>query len=232
MIDYNIPPESYVERVSSPTTTLLNYLGLTSNTEPVNQEINPTNISAVESLLNSLSNRQRVVQAPYTPNTVQQSPINYSGSDNSALTQSLNMIREHEGFKSNTYWDVNAHRLGYGSDTITNLDGSIRKVKKGDTVTREQAELDLRRRTQEFMNSAANSIGRDYFNKLPSSAQASLTSLTYNYGSLNKLPNVIKAARSGNLMELSRTIENLGSHNKGINRKRRLQEAQYVLLNR
>ena len=58
------------------------------------------------------------------------------------------MIKQHEGFKSNTYWDVNAHRLGYGSDTITNLDGSVRRVKNGDTVTREQAELDLRRRTQ------------------------------------------------------------------------------------
>ena len=229
MIDYTIPPETYIERISSPTATLLNYLGLDSSSEPVNQEINPTNISAVGNLLNSLSTRQRPIQLPYTPNTIQQSPINYSGSDNSALTQSLNMIREHEGFKSSTYWDVNAHRLGYGSDTITNPDGSVRRVKKGDTVTREQAELDLRRRTQEFMNSAANSIGKEYFNKLPSSAQASLTSLTYNYGSLDKLPSVIKAARSGNLMELSRAIENLGSHNKGVNRRRRLQEARYFL---
>ena len=82
------------------------------------------------------------------------------------------------------------------------------------------------------MNSAANTIGKDYFNRLPSTAQASLTSLTYNYGSLDKLHSVVKAARSGNLMELSRAIENLGSHNKGVNRKRRLQEAQYFLSNK
>lgn len=219
MIDYS---------QETPTSTLLNYLGLSSSSEPVNQEVNFSRVSGLDTLLNSIRTRQIPVQVPYT-NTPS---INYLGSNNSALNQSLNMIKQHEGFKSSTYWDVNAHRLGYGSDTITNLDGSVRRVEKGDTVTREQAELDLRRRTQEFMNSAANTIGKDYFNKLPSSAQASLTSLTYNYGSLNKLPSVVKAARSGNLMELSRAIENLGSHNKGVNRNRRLQEAQYFLSNR
>jgi len=219
MIDY---------RQETPTSTLLNYLGLSSSSEPVNQEVNFSRVSGLDTLLNSIRTRQIPVQAPYT-NTPS---INYLGSNNSALNQSLNMIKQHEGFKSSTYWAVNAHRLGYGSDTITNLDGSVRRVEKGDTVTREQAELDLRRRTQEFMNSAANTIGKDYFNKLPSSAQASLTSLTYNYGSLDKLPSVVKAARSGNLMELSRAIENLGSHNKGVNRNRRLQEAQYFLSNR
>lgn len=219
MIDYS---------QETPTSTLLNYLGLSSSSEPVNQGVNFSSVSGLDILLNSIKARQIPVQVPYanTPS------INYLGSDNSALNQSLNMIKQHEGFKSNTYWDVNAHRLGYGSDTITNLDGSVRRVKKGDTVTREQAELDLRRRTQEFMNSATNTIGKDYFNRLPSAAQASLTSLTYNYGSLDKLPSVVKAARSGNLMELSRAIENLGSHNKGVNRKRRLQEAQYFLSNR
>ena len=220
MIDYS---------QETPTSALLNYLGLSSSSsEPVNQEVNFSGVSGLDTLLNSIRARQIPVQVPYanTPS------INYLGSDNSALNQSLNMIKQHEGFKSSTYWDVNAHRLGYGSDTITNLDGSVRRVKKGDTVTREQAELDLSRRTQEFMNSAANTIGKDYFNRLPSTAQASLTSLTYNYGSLDKLPSVVKAARSGNLMELSRAIENLGSHNKGVNRKRRFQEAQYFLSNR
>lgn len=219
MIDYS---------QETPTSTLLNYLGLSSSSEPENQEVNFSRVSGLDTLLNSIKARQIPVQVPYanTPS------INYLGSDNSALNQSLNMIKQHEGFKSSTYWDVNAHRLGYGSDTITNLDGSVRRVKNGDTVTREQAELDLRRRTQEFMNSASNTIGKDYFNRLPSTAQASLTSLTYNYGSLDKLPSVVKAARSGNLMELSRAIENLGSHNKGVNRKRRLQEAQYFLSNR
>lgn len=31
----------------------------------------------------------------------------------------LGLIRDSEGFRTGTYWDVNAHRLGYGSDTIT-----------------------------------------------------------------------------------------------------------------
>lgn len=231
MIDY-LGLSQQVEPAPTINESLINYLGLNLNSSNL-PSLNPSTSNNYLNILNSIQRRQRV--EPVTNYSEPRPKINYSGSNNhsgSALDQSLNMIRKHEGFRTGTYWDVNARRLGYGSDTITNKDGSVRKVRKGDTVTREQAELDLRRRTQEFMNSASKTIGEKAFNNLPASAQASLTSLTYNYGSLNKLPNVVKAARSGDLVMLSRAIESLGSHNKGINRKRRQEEANYFLVNR
>lgn len=222
------------------TNSLLSYLGYSTPNQqgqgiPYAQN-SPQNASGFD--LSSLLARS-TSQAPIAPQNAgmgQQMPLvdyssgsgknNFSGS---ALDQATAMIRKHEGFRAGTYWDVNAYRLGYGTDTITNPDGTVRRVKKGDTVTKEQAELDLKRRTNDFMQGVANTIGVDAFNKLPDSAKASLTSVAYNYGSLNKLPNVIKAARSGNLLQLSQSIQNLGSHNKGVNRKRRMEEAQYFL---
>lgn len=231
MIDY-LGLTQQIEPAPTINESLINYLGLDLNSNNI-PSLNPTSPNNYLNILNSIQRRQRV--EPVTKYSEPRPRINYSGSNNnsgSALDQSLNMIRKHEGFRAGTYWDVNAHRLGYGSDTITNKDGSVRRVRKGDTVTREQAELDLRRRTQEFMDSASKTIGEKAFNNLPASAQASLTSLTYNYGSLNKLPSVVKAARSGDLVSLSKAIESLGSHNKGINRKRRQEEANYFLTNR
>jgi hypothetical protein len=56
------------------------------------------------------------------------------------------VVRHFEGFKDEAYWDVNHHRVGYGSDTITKPDGTVAEVKPGDKVSREDAERDLKRR--------------------------------------------------------------------------------------
>lgn len=222
------------------TNSLLNYLGYSTPNQqtqgvPYAQNSSQNGSGFDLSSLLARSTSQTPI-APQSANLGQQSPLvdyssgsgknNFSGS---ALDQATAMIKKHEGFRAGTYWDVNAYRLGYGTDTITNPDGTVRRVKKGDTVTKEQAELDLKRRTNDFMSGVSKTIGVDAFNRLPDSAKASLTSVAYNYGSLNKLPSVIKAARSGNLIQLSQAIQNLGSHNKGVNRKRRIEEAQYFL---
>lgn len=149
----------------------------------------------------------------------------------SATDQALALIRKHEGFSTGTYWDVNAHRLGYGSDTITNADGSHRRVKKGDKVTREGAERDLRRRTNDFASAARNKVGAAAWDKLNPATQASLTSVAYNYGSLDKLTSVVNAARSGDNKKVAGAIRNLEGHNSGVNKSRRNQEADYVLNN-
>jgi hypothetical protein len=44
----------------------------------------------------------------------------------------LPMIRAFEQFRSSPYWDVNHHRVGYGSDTITRPDGTVARSKAGD----------------------------------------------------------------------------------------------------
>lgn len=94
-------------------------------------------------------------------------------------------LREEEGFRESPYWDVNAFRVGFGSDTITNPDGSVRRVQQGDRVDRETANRDLvRRLTQEFLPRVADQIGQERFNQLNPQQQAALGSIAYNSGSL------------------------------------------------
>jgi len=139
---------------------------------------------------------------------------------------SVGLLRKFEGFRSGTYWDVNAHRLGYGSDTITKADGSVVKVKQGDTVTRADAERDLARRARDFEQNAARQVGPDHWSQLPSGARAALTSIAYNYGSLPK--SVASAVRSGDMETIAAAVEGLKGHNGGINAKRRAEEAAII----
>ena len=148
---------------------------------------------------------------------------------NSAMAETLAMIRKHEGFSSRTYWDVNAYRLGYGTDTITDRNGNVRRVRQGDTVTREDAERDLARRAQIFRDAARQKIGAAEFDRLPAKTQAAITSVAYNYGSLDKLPSLVTAARSGNINAISQAIAARQGDNRGVNRRRRLDEAAAVL---
>jgi len=148
------------------------------------------------------------------------------GLSGTALDRTMQVLRDKEGFKSSTYWDVNAHRVGFGSDTITAADGSVRQVKQGDTVTRADAERDLQRRSAEFLGGVKSSVGEEAFNKLNPNQQAALGSVAYNYGSLP--PQVAAAARSGDTEALAKSIEGLQGHNGGVNASRRLSEAALV----
>lgn len=145
------------------------------------------------------------------------------GFSGSAVDRTMQLLRDKEGFKSSTYWDVNAHRVGFGSDTITTADGKVRPVKQGDTVSRDDAERDLKRRTNESLASVQSAVGAEAFAKLNPNQQASLGSVTYNYG---KLPDSVAAAvRTGDAEAIARSIEALQGHNDGVNRDRRLSEA-------
>ncbi len=148
------------------------------------------------------------------------------GLSGTALDRTMQVLRDKEGFRSSTYWDVNAHRVGFGSDTITAADGSVRQVKQGDTVTRADAERDLQRRSAEFLGGVKSSVGEEAFNKLNPNQQAALGSVAYNYGSLPA--SVTAAARSGDTEALARSIEGLQGHNDGVNKSRRLAEAALV----
>ena len=46
------------------------------------------------------------------------------------------VVRHFEGFRTNAYWDVNHWRVGYGSDTVTNADGSVSPVTAMTMVSR------------------------------------------------------------------------------------------------
>ncbi|MEE3732351.1 integrating conjugative element protein [Mannheimia haemolytica] len=151
----------------------------------------------------------------------------------STMDQATGLLRNFEGFISKAQWDVNAHRVGYGSDTITRADGTIVKVTKDTVITKEDAERDLARRTAIFANNVRQELGDSHWNALPANAQAVLVSYAYNYGSLAKTKSVLDAARrsaqTGDMTALVTAVRNRQVDNNGINARRRNQEADYIL---
>lgn len=138
-----------------------------------------------------------------------------------------NMLRRFEGFREKPYWDVNAYRTGYGSDTITRADGTVERVAPGVAITREDAERDLQRRlTTEFIPRAARAVGEENWSALPPNTQAALASVTYNYGSLPT--RVAQAVRTGDLNTIATAVESLANDNGGVNASRRMQEASVI----
>lgn len=138
----------------------------------------------------------------------------------------MGLLREFEGFRSASYYDVNAHRAGYGSDTVTRADGTVEQVTPQTVVSREDAERDLARRTREFATAARDKVGQGAWDALPKPAQAALTSIAYNYGSI---PDRLTAAiRSGDTLAIADAVEGLAGDNEGINRKRRQREAAII----
>lgn len=140
----------------------------------------------------------------------------------------LSLIREFEGYRDTPYWDVNAHRVGYGSDTITDADGNVRKVTEGDRITREDAERDLERRVNtEFVPIARNAIGAERFDAMTPGQKAAVTSIAYNYG---EIPDrIVGALRTGSAEDAAAAIRSLGGDNDGINKDRRNREADIFL---
>lgn len=136
------------------------------------------------------------------------------------------LLRRFEGFRDTPYWDVNADRVGYGSDTVTRADGTVERVTKDTRVSREDAERDLSRRIGEFQRGIQRDVGAAEWGALPSNAKAALTSVAYNYGSLPK--SVVEAVKSGNMSAVADAVEGLSGHNDGINAKRRREEAAVI----
>lgn len=154
-----------------------------------------------------------------------------AGASSAAPANSAELIARFEGFRERPYWDVNAHRVGFGSDTITRADGSIVSVTPDMSVSREDALRDLDRRiSTEFRPSAMKALGEDYYGRLNPNQQAVLDSLSYNYGAhaWNKgLAPVVQAIQSGG--DVAGAIRGLGRHNNGINARRRAEEASLWL---
>lgn len=141
------------------------------------------------------------------------------------MIQALDLIRQFEGYRETPYWDVNALRAGYGSDTITLADGRVIPVGKGARVSREDAERDLQRRVNtEFMPRVERALGADVLNALTPEQRAVLGSITYNYGDIPD--SVARAVQTPGYEDDIAAINALGRHNNGVNAKRRAMEAQ------
>jgi GH24 family phage-related lysozyme (muramidase) len=133
-------------------------------------------------------------------------------------------IARWEGFSSVAYWDVNHWRLGYGSDT----EGPEQvNVVQGMTTTKERALQNLALRIPKFEQTAVRAVGADAWEKLADNQRTALLSLVYNYG---RLPDsVARAILTGNPDNVAGAIRTLQAANGGVNRKRRLGEAQFYL---
>lgn len=164
------------------------------------------------------------------------SPVTSGGgqflnSDGNPLQQSskaAQLIRDKEKFSSNAYWDVNAYRAGYGSDTTTDANGMVQRVTAQTVTTIADAERDLTRRLGEFQSGIKQAIGPETWQQLNEAQQAALTSIAYNYGSLPK--SIVAAIEKGGGPEVvAQAIQRLAGDNGGINAGRRMDEAQLYM---
>ena len=145
-----------------------------------------------------------------------------------SIALAAELLRQKEGIRSKPYWDVNALRAGYGSDTTTLADGTVKPITKDTVVSKEEAERDLARRVTDFANIAQKEIGANFSNLTPQ-AQAAITSVAYNYGTTKKVAGLVKAAQAGDNAAIAKAIAGAAGHNNGVNRQRRLDEAAIVL---
>lgn len=117
------------------------------------------------------------------------------------------LLIKYEGFNRTAVFDVNAYRIGYGSDTITDASGNFRKVKKGDVTTEENARKDLKRRLPEFENKVKKQVGSEYWEPLNYKVKAALISLAYNYGSITKQA-IKDAIKTGSSEQIANALIN------------------------
>lgn len=136
------------------------------------------------------------------------------------MEQAKAILRKEEGFRDTPYYDTNAHRVGYGSDT-TIVNGKPVRVTPGMKITQDQAEQDLTYRlTSQEGARVASQVG-DGWATLPDNVKAGLASVGYNYGSLPDP--VVSAARSGDPAKIAAAVAALDA-----NPKRRQREAAII----
>ena len=176
---------------------------------------------------------------PEQPKAKSTTPIMGSGSNaSSKTTQSGSgnatamaraLITEKEGFEEMPYYDVNAFRAGYGSDTYTTESGEVKRVVQGQRVSRADADRDIDRRiSTEFMPAAKRGVGAEVWETLPEQAKAALTSIAYNYGSLPGRVTEVARSTRGDLEAIAKAVESLKTDDKGINAARRQHEADMI----
>lgn len=150
--------------------------------------------------------------------------------------EAIKYIINKESFTPIAKWDVDAYRVGYGSETKTFPDGSFRRVVQGDTSTIADADRDIIRiLSTVHVPILEKAIGKKEFYKLPVNARVALISLVYNYGRI-KQP-IADAAKTGDLKKLAQALINntwYDNQSKPLSvqnalRERRKKEAELIL---
>jgi GH24 family phage-related lysozyme (muramidase) len=123
----------------------------------------------------------------------------------------MHLLGRFEGFRPTPYFDVDKYRGGYGSDTYTKEDGTVVNVTKESVISREDAERDLRRRTDtEFMPRLAKALGPKW-DTLTDIEQGALSSMVYRYGSPKK--EIVTALQTGGIpaaVKVMQTMDKAG----------------------
>jgi len=136
-------------------------------------------------------------------------------------TTAVWLIKACEQFTARATWDVNAYRLGYGSDTYG---AEQTKVHRGMTTTVEAAEANLEARLPQFERICTHELAPGVWSALPGLEQAVLLSICYNYG---RLPGrIVGAINDGH--DLPAAIRDLKGANHGVNAWRRELEADVL----
>lgn len=101
-----------------------------------------------------------------------------------------------EGFSEKAYWDVNAYRVGYGTDTVIDAKGDSSSVRRRTKITEADARSTLGANLDTtFRAELRTKFGADVYDALPSNVKIGLESLAYNAGSdLNDKDGKLKEA--------------------------------------
>ncbi|MGI0012447.1 MAG: lysozyme [Nitrososphaera sp.] len=137
----------------------------------------------------------------------------------------IKFLRKWEGYQSQAYWDVNAWRNGYGSDT---MGAKQTRVKRYDKTTREDAEANLSVRLPQFERTIIKQCGLKQWKRLSPNTQGALLSFCYNYGKLTQtLTDTIK--RNGSRIDISSAVYARRFDNNSVNKNRREAEAKLIV---
>jgi GH24 family phage-related lysozyme (muramidase) len=139
-------------------------------------------------------------------------------------SSAAHLIAAFESFSDVAYWDVNAYRIGYGSDTRT---AAQIKVKRGDHETMGDALANLVKRIPQFEATIIHQIGSAKWGQVPTPAKNAFLSFAYNYGSLSH--DIVDAFRMGDSRQaIASLVSAHGEDNNGMNRARRRKEAAII----
>lgn len=112
------------------------------------------------------------------------------------LNIATDILKKEEGIALKAYWDYNAYRVGYGSDTYVDSSGTVIKVTETTKITREDAERTLKYNIQKrFAPPIQKRLG-EYWDKITDTQRAAIISYAYNVGNANKIIAAIKEGKS------------------------------------
>lgn len=114
----------------------------------------------------------------------------------------ISLIKKHEGFHSEAYYDVTGFAIGYGTHLYEN--GS--SVKKGDTVTRTKAESMLK---FDLDNRRKEEIRSKVLIKISQAKYDALSSLLFNIGSFSKCPKLLSYLNQGQFKKAAEEFDDI-----------------------